>query len=310
MEEFFEILWHAIKDTLPVLPWVLVMYIILQILENRTNFQNANRLSGKLGPLIGSVTGLIPQCGFSVMAAKFFEKRYITLGTLLAIFFATSDEAFILLLSSGAGAVYLLPTILVKIGVALLIGYGTDLLFSLLGRTQVCVEAPQPAQNAPSSVKDIFLQRYEQEKEVEVVCACGRAHGSDNKWKAYLWYPFLHTLQVAGFILLVNFILTAVIHSVGEDAFLSFMHQNRFLQPFISCAIGLIPNCASSVVITEAFLGGGITFGSFVAGLCANAGMGFVVLLKNVKKWKRNVALIGVTYALSVAVGLLCNLFV
>lgn len=310
MEHFFEILWHAVEDTLPVLPWVLLMYILLQLLENKTNMKNVTRLGGKLGPIVGSATGLIPQCGFSVMAAKFFEKKYITVGTLLAIFFATSDEAFILLLSSGEGAVWLLPTVLVKIGIALCVGYGADWLLKVLGRTQVCVEAPSAMEKTPKNVKDIFLKRYEEEKDVEVVCACGRAHGSDNAWKKYVWYPVLHTLQVAGFILLVNFILTAIIHEVGEEAFEAFIRQNRFLQPFLTCAIGLIPNCASSVVITETFLSGGIFFGSFVAGLCANAGMGFVVLLKNVKKWKRNLALIIVTYVVSVAVGLLCNLFV
>jgi hypothetical protein len=120
----------------------------------------------------------------------------------------------------------------------------------------------------------------------------------------------LHALRVAAFILAVNFALTAIIHSVGEDVFVAFMDKNRFLQPIITCAIGLIPNCASSVVLTETFLSGGITFGSFVAGLCANAGMGFVVLLKNVKKWKRNLSLIAVSYAVSVLVGLLCNLIV
>ena len=293
MEHFFEILWHAIEDTLPMLPWVFVMYILLQLLENKANLKNVNRLGGKLGPLVGSATGLIPQCGFSVMAAKFFEKKYITLGTLLAIFFSTSDEAFILLISSGEGAVWLLPTILVKIGVAVLVGYGVDLLLKAFGYRQVCVESPNNANAQPKNVKDVFLNRYKQEKEVDVVCACGKMHGTDNAWKRYLWYPLLHTLQVAGFILLVNFILTAIIHSVGEDVFAEFMHKSRFLQPFLTCAIGLIPNCASSVVITETFLSGGITFGSFIAGLCANAGMGFVVLLKNVKKWKRNLALIG-----------------
>ena len=310
MEHFFEFLWHAIKDTLPVLPWVFLMYILLQLLENKTNLKNVNRLGGKLGPLVGSATGLIPQCGFSVMAAKFFEKKYITLGTLLAIFFSTSDEAFILLVSSGEGAAWLLPTILVKVGVAILVGYGADLLLKVLGHKQVCVEVPDSSANKPKNVKDMFLKRYEEEKDVEVVCACGKAHGTDNAWKRYLFYPLLHTLQVAGFILLVNFVLTAVIHSVGEETFAAFMHKNRFLQPFLTCAIGLIPNCASSVVITETFLGGGITFGSFVAGLCANAGMGFVVLLRNVKQWKRNLALVGASYVLSVVVGIVCNLFV
>ena len=310
MEHFFEFLWHAIKDTLPVLPWVFLMYVLLQLLENKTNLKNVNRLGGKLGPLVGSATGLIPQCGFSVMAAKFFEKKYITLGTLLAIFFSTSDEAFILLVSSGEGAVWLLPTILIKVGVALLVGYGADLLLKAFGHKQVCVEAPDSSANKPKNVKDMFLKRYEEEKDVEVVCACGKAHGTDNAWKRYLFYPLLHTLQVAGFILLVNFVLTAVIHSVGEETFVAFMHKNRFLQPFLTCAIGLIPNCASSVVITETFLSGGITFGSFVAGLCANAGMGFVVLLRNVKQWKRNLALVGASYVLSVVVGIVCNLFV
>jgi hypothetical protein len=112
---------------------------------------------------------------------------------------------------------------------------------------------------------------------------------------------------VGCFIFLVNFVLTAIIHSVGEEAFAAFMHRNRFVQPFITCAVGLIPNCASSVVLTETFLGGGITFGSCAAGLCANAGMGFVVLLKNTRKWKRNLTLIAVSYAVAVCVGLLLN---
>ncbi len=309
MEHFLEWLEHAIIDTLPMLPWIFAMYAIMQLLENRTALKNAERFSGKLGPVIGSATGLIPQCGFSVMAAKFYEKKYITLGTLLAIFFSTSDEAFILLLSSGEGALWVLPTLLVKIGLGIAVGYGADFALKLAGHRQVRVEMPKEEDTAPKTTRDIFIKQYMEEKEVDVVCACGRAHGTDNAWKKYLLYPLLHTLQVAGFIFLVNFVLTAIIHSVGEDAFSAFMHRNRFLQPFITCAIGLIPNCASSVVITETFLSGGITFGSFVAGLCANAGMGFVVLLKNVRKWKRNLALIGVSYALSVVVGMLFNLF-
>jgi hypothetical protein len=291
-----------------MLPWIFVMYVIIQLLENKTALKNADRFGGKLGPVIGSATGLIPQCGFSVMAAKFYEKRYITLGTLLAIFFSTSDEAFILLLSSGAGAVWVLPTLLVKIGLGIAVGYDVDFALRLAGRRQVRVEMPKEDEKTPKTTKDIFFKQYMEEKEIDVVCACGRAHGTDSAWKKYLLYPLLHTLQVAGFIFLVNFVLTAIIHSVGEGAFEAFMHRNRFLQPFITCAIGLIPNCASSVVLTETFLSQGIAFGSCAAGLCANAGMGFVVLLKNVRKWKRNLALIGICYCISVAIGLLLNI--
>lgn len=300
---------HALKDTLPLLPWLLFMYVLLELLESKTDLTKVSGVGGKFGPIVGAATGLVPQCGFSVMAAKLFEKKYITIGTLLAIFFSTSDEAFILLLSSGEGAVWVLPTLAVKIVVSVLVGYGADCLLKALGHRQVCVEMPKSSQNAPNTTKELFISRYMEEKDVEVVCACGRGHGEDGPWKKYLFNPLLHTLQVGAFIFLVNFVLTGVIHSVGEDAFVAFMHRNRFLQPLITCAIGLIPNCASSVVISEAFLSGGITFGSFVAGLCANAGMGFVVLLKNVKKWKRNVVLILVCYTLSVAVGTLFNLF-
>ncbi len=313
MEHFLEhlpaLLWHAVEDTLPLLPWVLGLYILIELLENKADFSKVHKFGGKLGPLAGSAAGLIPQCGFSVMAAKFFERKYITVGTLLAIFMATSDEAFILMLGSGEGAVWVLPMLAVKMGVGILVGYGVDGLLRLVGRGQVCVEMPLTASGTPRSVQEYFIDRYLQDKETDVNCSCGRRHENESPWKNYLWYPLLHTLRVAAFIFLVNFVLGSIIHSVGEEQFANFMRSNRFLQPFVAAGIGLIPNCASSVVLTETFLSGAITFGTCAAGLCANAGMGFVVLLKNARKWKRNVALIAVCYAVAVVVGLILNIF-
>ena len=308
MEHFFEILQHAVIDTIPLLPWILLMYVLIELLESKTDLKTANRFGGKFGPVVGSATGLIPQCGFSVMAAKLFEQKYITLGTLLAIFFSTSDEALIILFSSGEGAVWVLPTLVLKIAFGIAVGYGVDGALKLLGRRQVCVQMPETVSGAPTTVHEIFIQNYLDDKDVGVVCSCGKDHSDSASWKKYLLYPFLHTLKVAAFIFLVNFLLTAIVHSVGEDNFIAFMNRNRFVQPFISCAIGLVPNCASSVVITEAFLGGGIAFGSFVAGLCANAGMGFVVLFRNVRKWKRNLLLFVFCYFVSVLIGLLLNI--
>lgn len=308
MEHFLELFIHAVKETLPFLPWLLLIYILIELLESKANLQNS-RLGGKFGPLIGSATGLIPQCGFSVMASKLYEQKYITLGTLLAIFFSTSDEAFIILLSSKEGAVWVLPMLAIKVAVGIAVGYAVDGLLKCFGRAQVCAEMPEKTGQTPSTVKDIFVQRYLEEQEVEVVCSCGKSHGGSESWKRYLWYPLLHALKVALFIFLVNFVLEGIVHLVGHDAFSAFMERGRFVQPLITCAIGLIPNCASSVVITETFLSGGITFGSCVAGLCANAGMGYVVLLRNTKKWKRNLALIAVSYGLSVLVGVICNIF-
>lgn len=309
MEHFVEFLLHAVEDTLPLLPWILLIYILIELLESKADLGKINRFGGKIGPLVGSATGLIPQCGFSVMAAKLFEQKYITVGTLLAIFMATSDEAFIIMLSSGEGAVWLLPMLAVKILVGIAVGYGADFLMKVIGRGQVCVEIPSAYEETPKTTHEIFMRAYLEEKDVDVKCACGRSHETDAAWKKYILYPVWHTLKVAAFIFIVNFVLTAIIHSVGEDVFVDFMHRNRFLQPFITCFIGLIPNCASSVVLTETFLSGGITFGSCAAGLCANAGMGFVVLLKNVRQWKRNLTLIGVCYGISVILGLLLNIF-
>ena len=309
MGHFVEFLLHAVKDTLPLLPWILILYVVIQLLETKVDTKRINNLGGKLGPVVGAATGLIPQCGFSVMAAKFFEKKYITVGTLLAIFMATSDEAFILMLGSGEGAVWVLPMLAVKVAVGVGVGYAADGIVKLLGKGQTRMEMPVPFDKQPETAHEYFIQQYLEEKEVDVNCSCGRQHNGNEPWKTYLLYPLLHTLRVAAFIFLVNFVLTAIIHSVGEDTFASFMHGNRFLQPFIACAIGLIPNCASSVVLTETFLSGAITFGTCAAGLCANAGMGFVVLLRNTRKWKRNLLLIGVCYAVSVAVGVLANLF-
>ena len=309
MEHFVEILLHAVKDTLPLLPWILILYVIIQLVENKVDMRKVNDLGGKLGPVVGAATGLIPQCGFSVMAAKFFERKYITVGTLLAIFMATSDEAFILMLGSGKGAVWVLPMLAVKIIVGIAVGYAADGVMKLAGRGQVRMEIPKTFDKQPETVHEYFIQQYLEEREVNANCSCGREHSGDNPWKNYLLYPFLHALRVAAFIFLVNFVLTAVIHSVGEDKFASFMNGSRFLQPFVACAIGLIPNCASSVVLTETFLSGAITFGTCAAGLCANAGMGFVVLLRNTRKWKRNLLLVGVCYAVSVLVGIVLNFF-
>ena len=309
MEHFVEILLHAVEDTLPLLPWILLLYVVIQLVETKVDTRKVNNLGGKLGPVVGAATGLIPQCGFSVMAAKFYEKKYLTVGTLLAIFMATSDEAFILMLGSGEGAAWVLPMLVVKIAVGIGVGYTADGVVKLFGKEQVRIEMPTAFDKQPETVHDYFMQQYLEEKEVDVNCSCGRQHDGSGPWKTYLLYPFLHTLRVAAFILLVNFVLTAIIHSVGEAKFAAFMDGNRFVQPFIACIIGLIPNCASSVVLTEAFLSGAITFGTCAAGLCANAGMGFVVLLRNTRKWKRNLALVFVCYVASALVGVLLNIF-
>ena len=300
-----EILHHSLIDTVKLFPWLLLIYIIIELLERKTNLAGSkSRFGGSLGPLVGSATGLVPQCGFSVMAAKLFEQKYITVGTLFAIFMSTSDEAFVILLSSGTGALYLLPMLATKMLVGIAVGYATDGALRLFsGKKQALKTVVTPKE--PKTTKDIFFAREESER---FECtSCGRSHDEGKPFQTYFLSPLVHSLTVLVFIFLVNFALGYIIHEVTEERFMAFMNKGLFVQPFIASLIGLIPNCASSVVITECFLQNSLSFGSCVAGLCANAGLGFVVLLKNTRRWKRNLALIGVCYAISVLVGLLCN---
>ncbi len=314
----WEFLWdntvHAFEDTLPLLPWLLLIYVVLQLLENKAGFATSGKLGGLLGPVIGSATGLIPQCGFSVLAAKLYEQKYITVGTLFAIFLATSDEAFILMLSSGNAnaAISLLSIIAIKIIVGVSVGYAADGLLKAIGRGQVRLEARSidavTGAREPETVHEIFMVRYFEDMGVEEGCSCGRPHDDSRPFMNYVVGPVLHALKIAALMFAFNFILGAIIHFIGEDNFTAFMSRNILLQPLLVSLVGLIPNCASSVFITTAFLDGTIAFGSCVAGLCANAGLGFVVLLKNTRKWKRNLAFIGIIYAVSTLVGMLCNL--
>lgn len=293
---------HAVKDTAILLPWLFLIYLIIELLENKTDLTGRGKLNGRLGPIVGSATGLIPQCGFSVMAAKLFEQKYITVGTLVAIFLSTSDEAFVILLSSGQGAVYLLPFIACKLIVGVLVGYALDGFFKLY----------QKRKTVGAGVKtthDLFFERTDVAYGFECT-SCGREHDEEKPFQTYFLNPLWHALKVAFFIFVVQFIIGAIIETVTEEKFASFMQKSVGVQPFLTALIGLIPNCASSVVITECFLSKSILFGSCLAGLCANAGLGFLVLIKNTKKWKRNLSLLLTVYAVSVAVGYLANALV
>ena len=194
MKHFFEILSHAVEDTLPMLPWILLMYILIELLESKADLKKVTRFGGAVGPLVGSATGLIPQCGFSVMAAKLFEQKYITMGTLLAIFLSTSDEAFIILFSSGEGAAWVLPTLAVKVALGVIVGYAVDGVMRLLKKGET-LAMPVDYNGKPNSVHEIFIRAYLEEREVEVNCACGRQHTGDSLWKNYLLYPALHALS-------------------------------------------------------------------------------------------------------------------
>ena len=269
-------------DTLKVFPLILLIYILIEFLEHRTSFsENHKLLQGKMAPLLGTVTGIIPQCGFSVMAAKLYDRGFIRTGTLLAVFLATSDEALIVLIVDPVGAAAVAPLVALKVVVGLAVGYAVNFLV----RDELAVPAP------PEDIHGY---------------SCGREHEGKSKLKVYFVEPLLHSLKIALYIFVVTLIFGYILE-YNRDAILSSFVGGPYIEPFITSAIGLIPNCASSAVISQAYCEGGIYFGSMAAGLCCNAGLGFVVLLKNTKKIKRNLLLMAALYVISVLVGIAVN---
>lgn len=268
-------LLDALLDTLRMVPFLLAAFLILEALEHYSN-NYMNRILGKVGkagPLVGALFGCIPQCGFSVASANLYSGDVITLGTLLAVFLSTSDEAVLILLGNpGSGAV-IGKLLIGKVLLGILFGYLADLVF----------------------------RRKKEEKHIEDLCrSCGCSdHGGIIK-------PALrHTLRLAAYILIFTFVLNLLLDFIGMEALTSLLGKDTWFQPFITALLGLIPNCASSVLITELYLAGGLSFASAMAGLCAGAGMGLAVLFKTNHPMKENITVLGLLYSVSVASGLM-----
>ena len=316
-----EVVLDALKDTALVFPFILIIYILIELLERGTNLTRSRRtLQGPLAPLLGAATGIVPQCGFSVMAAKLYENGLIRTGTVIAVFLATSDEALVILLANSPtnlqAAKAILPLIIVKMLVAVAAGY----LINLILRDKAAEVRPLPAHSVLcagtnahiSDDRDGYGHGHEEgdchEDEEEHCYSCGREHEGKSKFRVYFVDPLLHSLKITAYILIVNLVFGFIIDAVGEDRIASGIVGGIYVQPLITAAIGLIPNCASSTIITGAFVSGGIiTFGSCVAGLCTNAGLGLVVLLRNPSKIKRNLLIIVTLYVIAIAVGIVIN---
>lgn len=281
-----EIIVDAIVDSLKLFPFLFLIYAFIEFLEHNTSIgKKGGVLQGNLAPLLGALTGIVPQCGFSVMSAKLYDRRLIRTGTILAVFIATSDEALIILLSDGSKALSVLPLVAFKLLLAVAVGYITNALLK-------------------------------SERIAEEECACECCEDCEDCERIgggfagrYVFTPLYHSLKIFFFILAVNLAFGFLIYFAGEDRISEFLRRGYVFQPFLTALIGLIPNCASSVILTQTYILGGITFGGLFAGLCANAGIGLAVLFKNPKNFKRNCALVFVLYAVGAAAGLLIDLF-
>jgi len=303
--------------------------------------------------LFASGFGLVPQCGFSVVATDLFASKKIRYGTLLAVYIATSDEAVPILLTNPDKMLSLLPLLLVKFVLAVLIGYGVDLIFrkanqkrlmqaDQLSKTcEVKDKNPEIVENIENNEnkevhkeherehnhehehekhthnEDQHLEQKAQENaedshEKHHHGCCGHeiegTEDKESKWKRFLLHPLIHSLKIFLFILIVNLIMGGILALTGEEALVQFLQNSKGFAPLVAAVVGLIPNCASSVIITELYTMGGIGFGACMAGLIVNAGIAFVVLFKENKNMKENFSILGAMFAIGIVTGYIIQL--
>lgn len=279
----WHVLLHALIDTAKLLPFLLIVYFLIELLEykNIFRFEKSKLLNGKASPVVGALFGSVPQCGFSVISAELYAERKISVAALVAVFVATSDEAIPLMLADYKSIPALLMLIASKIVIAILIGYLTIALHKAFFK-----QKPKTSHN--HSVQAEHSETHEHKE--EHIHACCHHDLQDNKFD---WiHPLVHSLKIALYILIINFAMGLIVELVGENNLTKFLASSSVFQPLFAMLIGLIPNCASSVVLTQLYMMGGLSFGSIITGLCVNAGLGITVLFKENKNIKENLFIV------------------
>lgn len=252
MDMINDVLMDTIHDTLPMLPLLFLTYLVLEYVERKEAYDTQKKLLSlqRFGPLFGAFLGVIPQCGFSVIAAGLYVDRAISLGTMIAVFISTSDEAIPILLAHPDQASLLPMIIIIKIVLAIVVGYSVDSLFK---RTK-------------------FHDKLGEKESLH--CSC------ETHEHSVIIDALLRTIKIFIFVFVVNFILSMVIAWIGEDRLGSLLLEKSVIQPLLAAILGFIPNCAASVILAQLYVSGVVSFGALCAGLVTSAGLGLMVLIK------------------------------
>ncbi len=275
-----EVLLEAIIDSVKLVPFLFITYLIMEYIEHKTKDKTKEivKKSGKYGPLIGSVLGIFPQCGFSVSATNLYAARVITLGTLIAVYLSTSDEMLPILLSEAVQVTTILKILGIKLVVGMVAGFCIDFVMR--------------------------LRHKEEEEKIIDLCEKEHCHCEHGIVKSAL----KHTLNIFVFILLITIMINVAIHLIGEERISGFLQNQPILGPIMAGLIGLIPNCASSVILTQMYLENVISVATMISGLLVGAGVGLAVLFKTNKGMKQNMRIILLLYGIGVIAGILIEL--
>lgn len=274
LDVFLDLLLDALKDSVKLLPFLFLAYLLMEAAEHHISEKMEQRLQsmGKLGPMVGALLGCVPQCGFSATASNLYAAGLVSRGTLLAVFLSTSDEAIPLMLGSEQGRKMIFLLLLCKVVIGIIAGM----------------------------LVDALLRRYGKPRELHDLCEHCGCNEESGILKPALW----HTVHIFLFILALNVVLNVAIALLGQQRIASLLLSGSVLQPFAAALIGLIPNCAASVMLTQLYLAGTVSFGSCLAGLCSGAGIGLAVLLRMNRSRRENVQIVVTLYLVSALCGL------
>ena len=276
-----EVVFHAIIDTLPLILFLFLTYLLMEFIEHSSSDKTVGFLkkAGPFGPVIGAGAGMIPQCGFSSVASNLYCTRIIKMGTLVAVFLSTSDEMLPLLISSsGIGAKKILFILLYKFAVAITVGFAIDVAMRLMKREREEIDIDELCENDN--------------------CHCERG----------IFYSALHhTVKITLFIFICTLAINTAIFFIGQDNIAKIMYDKPVISHIIASVFGLIPNCSASVALTEFYTSGFITLGTMLSGLFAGSGAGLLVLFKVNKHRKANLAIVGILILTGIVFGLLAD---
>ena len=275
-----DILLAGILDTLKIIPFLFLTYLFMEFIEHKASGKMIGFVerAGKLGPIAGGLVGAVPQCGFSASASNFYTGRVITLGTLVAVFLSTSDEMLPIMISGKISAGAICAILAYKAAVGIFVGFAIDFVLKLMKRGK-----------EPINIDGLCD---------EDGCHCERG----------IFFSALHhTLSIGAFILVITFAVNALVYFVGAENLSKIMYDKPFVSHLIAATVGLIPNCAVSVVLTDFALDGFITAGTMLSGLFSGAGVGLLVLFKVNKNIKENLAVIGIVTAAGMVFGLIAD---
>lgn len=279
MQVLLEVLEDALLDTLKLIPFLFITYLIMEYIEHKTSekVKDTIQKSGKFGPLLGAIVGIFPQCGFSVSATNLYSARVITLGTLVSVYLTTSDEMLPILLTEAIPVTTILTILGLKLIIGIIAGFAID------------------------AVMRIITKNKQEKQKIEELCENEHCHCEEG----IVISAIKHTLNIIIYIFVITLLINGIIALIGEETIANVISQNLIIGPIIAGVIGLIPNCASSVILTELFVENVISMPVLISGVAVNAGVGLLVLFKTNKNVKENLSITGILYVMGVLSGII-----